>query len=275
MTEKNCFHKFADFWEDYKFEFLVFLCTAIVSIFSIIIGFKNHWIFWSILIIAIALSFLFQYKSYVKAKTDTQKNETIKNQAEKIQLLESTIEKIEGVNYKLFQYVLISLFTKLGLDSSDRISIYKKIKDRFVIMSRYSINPEFESINRKHYPISEGFIGVALQKGDFFINNLPEFVHSKKESYYNIVQKNCNIDKETLRNMKMKSRSFYCKALTDAAGIERRAVIVFESMSPNKLDKEELLKVLQIEEHKLVAFIDNVRLRLPDIDTIIAQENGF
>ena len=46
-------------------------------------------------------------------------------------------------------------------------------------------------------------------------------------------------------------------------------------MSPNKLDKEELLKVLQIEEHKLVAFIDNVRLRLPDIDTIIAQENGF
>lgn len=142
-------------------------------------------------------------------------------------------------------------------------------------MSRYSINPLYSSINRLHFPISDGFIGLALQNGEFFINNIPEYKTGNKERYYSAILKNCQMDKEALRNLKMRSRSFYCLAITDPAGTERNAIIVFESISPDKLQRESILKALDCEKHKIVAFVEKVRLRLPYIDTDFAQEKGF
>lgn len=282
MNDRNLFHKIGDFFTDYGLEFGRFCTTTIIAVVSILLGidFNKDWVapaLWVILIIVIAISFVIECKVFKKSRKISKLEKDIEKQSSKVQLLEATIEKIECVNYDLFQYVLISLYNKLGFDGQDRISIYKKEKDRFVIMSRYSINPQYSSINRSHYPISDGFIGLALQNGDgeYFINNLPEYKTGNKERYYSAILENCQMDKEVLRNLKMRSRSFYCLAIKDPAETKRNAVIVFESTLPDKLQRESILNALDSEKHKIVAFVEKVRLRLPYIDTDFAQEKGF
>ena len=280
MGSNNFFHKLGDLFENYGPELGLAVTSSAIAIDSILLGIDidKTWIvvmLWCILFISIGGGFYCEYLVYKKSKKLTLLQERLNKQSETIQIQEETIEKIESVNYKLFQYVLISLYTKLQLDGNDRISVYKKKQDRFVIMSRYSINPSLATINRKHYPISEGFIGMALQDGECYITELPECKQNRKEVYYKAVLDKCTIEKDTLRGISMKSRSYYCKALTDPARTERRSIIVFESLTPNKLNRLDILEALQSEEHKIVAFVDNVKLRIPDIDTRIAQENGF
>lgn len=283
MSDRNFFHKIGDFFTNYGLEFGRLCTTTIIAVISILLGkdFNKVWVIpalWCALIIVIVISFVVEYKVFKKSRKISRLEKDIEEQSSKVQLLEATIEKIESVNYDLFQYVLISLYNKLGLDGQDRISIYKKEKDRFVIMSRYSINPLYSSINRSHYPISDGFIGLALQNGDgeFFISNLPEYKSGNKaKKYYNAILDKCKIDQNILNKLKMKSRTFYCLALTDAMGVERNAIIVFESTAPDKLQKHKILEALNSEKHKIVAFIEKVKLRLPNIDTDFAQEKGF
>lgn len=280
MNDRNLFHKIGDFFTDYGLEFGRFCTTTLIAVVSILLGidFNKDWVIpalWVILIIVIAISFVIEYKVFKKSRKISQLEKDIEKQSSKVQLLEATIEKIECVNYDLFQYVLISLYNKLGFDGQDRISIYKKEKDRFVIMSRYSINPKLGAINRKHYPIYEGFIGQALQQGEYFVDNLPNTTTGNREKYYNAIMAKCDIDKEILRSITMKSRSFYCKALTDSTGRERNAIIVFESLAPRKLVQDDIMEAISTEERKLVAFVENVNLRIPETDTKFAQENGF
>ena len=280
MNDRNLFHKIGDFFTDHGLEFGRFFTTIIIAVVSILLGIDFNkswlsWILWIILTVTIIISFVIEFNVYKKTKGISILEKECQEKSTRVQLLESTIEKIESVNYDLFQYVLISLYTKLNLDGHDRISVYRFKKDKFTIMSRYSINPEYSSINRIHYPISDGFIGLALQNGEYYIDNLPEFQIGQREKYYSAILNECKIDKEVLRKLKMRSRSFYCLALTDPTGKDRNAVIVFESTLPNKLQREKILEALDSEKHKIVAFVEKVRLRLPDIDTNFAKEKGF
>lgn len=275
-AEKNFFHKLGDWWKNSGVELIEALLTILMTVVGVLLGiYPSIWWLWIVFVLLSIFSIVFNFKALRKSKKIISLEKKLKDKSDKIQTLEGTIEKIEGVNYKLFQYLLISLYNKLNLDSTHRISIYKKKKDRFIILSRYSINPEFEKINRSFYPITEGFISHALRSGEYFVDDLPEYKENGRHHYYTTIQKLCSIDIETLRAMTMKSRSYYCKALTDAAGIERKAVIVFESINPQDLDKDQITEVMKLEEQKLVAFIENVRLRLPDVDTVLAQNYGF
>ena len=279
MKNKNIIHKFGDIVENYGPELCLALCSATIAVLSIIgFDFEKQWIaiiYWILFSSCIIGGIYCEYLVCIKSKRLTSLEERLDEQSNNVQVLETTIEKIESVNYRLFQYVLISLYNKLKLGGNERISVYKKKEDKFVIMSRYSINPALEKINRKHYPITDGFIGQALRDEECYVDGLPEFKTNGKEAYYKAIQDRCTIDKETLRGISMTSRSYYCKALTDPAKIERRAIIVFESLSPNKLNKQEILDALILEEHKIVAFVENVKLRIPATNTNIAQEKGF
>ena len=223
-----------------------------------------------LLVVAIILSVVGCIKLCSKKKQYDSYESTINEQAKKIQLLEATMEKYGEENYLLFQSLIASISSELSFNGTDRISIYKKEKEQLVIMSRYSINPDYNKVNRRSFPISEGYIGRAMSDGTFFIDNLPP---SNGENYYSAIAQGCNISKGTVRSLSMKSRTYYCKALTDLSGTSREAVIVFESTKKNRFTDAQIDTVLVPREKILVTFIERLRFKVPDTD--FANTNGF
>lgn len=228
---------------------------------------------WILLIIAFILSVFGCIKLSKKNSQILNLKSLLNDSSQKIQLLEATLEKYGEDNYSLFQYVLAGIFKSLSLNGTDRVSLYKKEKENLVLMGRYSINPDYNKVTKRVYPISEGYIGKAMKDGSFFIDNIPEFKDGKREEYYSFVCNSCNIQKDIVRNLSMKSRTYYCKALTDSMETERKAVIVFESLEANRFTEEQVKGVLEPEEKKLTAFIEKLRFRVPDTD--YANKEGF
>lgn len=283
-AKDNWLHRVADFLSDYGSETLSVVASMLLAVDGVLFSLDTNLTFcwmpircfaWILLGISVVMSIYTHYRTVIKSKSIVSLENSLSVQAEKIQLLESTIEKYGEENYTLFKYVLISLSKSLGFNGTDRVSIYKKQKDKFQIMGRYSINPEFDKINRRYYPDDEGFIAKALRNGEFFVDDLPEFREGNKEEYYKSVMKLCSIDKDVLKNINMKSRTVYCKALTDAAGTERKAIVVFESTQVGKFTIEKINDALATEEVKLVAFVEKLKFKLPDSDTALATKEGF
>lgn len=283
-VKDNWLHRVADFFSDYGSETLSVLCSIFLTVdsvlFSLDTSLKVFWMpirffAWIFLGISVILSVSAHCKTMMKSKSIASYENALEKQASKIQLLESTIEKYGEENYSLFKYVLVSLSKSLNFNGTDRVSIYKRQKGKFQIMGRYSINPEFDKINRRYYPDNEGFIAQALRNGEFFVDNLPEFRDGNKEEYYRNVMKLCSIEKDVLRSINMKSRNVYCKALTDAAGTERKAIVVFESTQVGKFTPDKINAALVTEEVKLVAFVEKLKFKLPDSDTELASKEGF
>lgn len=228
---------------------------------------------WVLLSIAFVLSVISCIKLSNKNKQIGELDMAVNDSAEKIQLLEATLEKYGEDNYSLFQYVLACIFKSLSLNGADRISLYKKDKENLILMGRYSIYPDYNNVKKRVYPVSEGYIGKAMKDGSFFIDDIPEFIDGKREEYYSFVCNSCNIPKDTVRNLSMKSRTYYCKALTNSMETERTAVIVFESIEANRFTEEQIRNVLEPEEKKLTAFIEKLRFKIPDTD--FATNKGF
>lgn len=283
-AKDNWLHRVADFFSDYGSETLSVLSSIFLAIdgvlFSLDTNLKFCWMpirtfAWIFMCISGALCVFAHIRTVKKSKSMLVYEKLLDEKSAKIQLLESTIEKYGEENYSLFKYVLISLSKSLNFNGTDRVSIYKKQKGTFQIMGRYSINPEFDKINRRYYPDNEGFIAQALRNGEFFVDGLPEFRDGNKEEYYKKVMKLCSIEKDVLRSINMKSRNVYCKALTYAAGAERKAIIVFESTQVGKFTPVKINAALTTEEVKLVAFVEKLKFKLPDSDTALASKEGF
>ena len=146
---------------------------------------------------------------------------------------------LEGIPIEIVR----QLYNHWKFGYSDRISIYRYEGENFVQVGRYSKNIALRKDGRRKYPTNEGFIGKALHNGEFHIDRLPDY-DEEPDKYINDVIKKAKINKGTIRNISMKSRSFFCKNLTNQVG-DPIAVVVIESLkgelpvSRNKL-KEDL-----------------------------------
>lgn len=123
--------------------------------------------------------------------------------------------------------VIKSIFNYLKFSYNERITVYTYSNSYFTSIGRYAKNPVYKKGGRKKYPYSEGFIGLAWQKGEFKIENLSDPI-KKARGYINDVRGICNIEETTINDMNMKSRSYYCINLDNRNG-DPIAVIVFES----------------------------------------------
>lgn len=272
--KKDVFHKIADFLSDYIWEsasWIPPILFSVVSIFHDSIGYIKSII---IVVGSIILSLVCSYKITRKKKSITLLEKEIEEKSSRVQELEATIEKSTGENYRLFEYSLSLLFKDFTLDDKCRISVYKKKGDRFVIMGRYSTNPELSKINRKHYTLNEGFIGKAYTEEVCFVDDLPEYSDGSRQKYYDAVTKKCNISKDVLKTISMKSRTYYCKALSDFRKVERKAVIVIESLDNAKFTKDGIQKLVREEEERLKYFIENFKFG-PICDPENAKNEGF
>ena len=74
--------------------------------------------------------------------------------------------------------------------------------------------------------------------------------------------------------MRMKSRFYFCKALTNPTGMERTSVIVIESTNAQRFNRDEIAQKIKPEEDKIQAFVEKCRFS-PVKDIKIAKEEGF
>lgn len=196
----------------------------------------------------------------------------------KIQNLESQISKINNNSIDIVETHLAYLFEKMDLNNSERISLYKFIDDKFYVLGRFSSNPELKKRGRNSYK-KEGLIFKAWQLGKYFKNSgipVPNISTRSKfrRGYYKVLNEIVSIDEETVWKMKMKSRSFYLKALKDSSNVENTSIIVIESLNDNGFQSSEIDQILSMEEEKkLVTFVEKIDWDFPNINKAI--EKGF
>jgi hypothetical protein len=286
MSDDSNFLKFSKYLDKHGLEISNTLVNGFLYATAGILFSLDKPIFWKIiesktvsiflLIIGFLINLYFFWKQSEKSKTILSLNDINKNNQDKIQLLENQIQQIHRDYSLIFNEHLASLFFKLSLNDSDRISMYKYQNEKLYIIGRYSSNPVLKVIRRRFYNSNQGLIAKAWQEGKYFLNSgVPEY--SKKPRAKTATHKFFNdikvIDKYELEKITMKSKSFYLKAFMDSKGIERTSIIVIESEKNRAFQMDTLDKVINDEENKLTAFIENIDWNFPTLDN--AENTGF
>lgn len=244
------------------------------------------WILFVVVIILTIVQIVKQIKEnkYVEIieKNKTDEINSLKNEKKelgfKIQNLESQISKINNNSIDIVEIHLAYLFEKMNLKNSERISLYKFIDDKFYVLGRFSSNPELRKRGRSSYK-KEGLIFKAWQLGNYFKNSgipIPNISSRSKfrRGYYKVLNEIAPIEEETVWKMRMKSRSFYLKALKDSSNVENTSIIVIESQNENGFQLNEIDLILSSEEEKkLVTFVEKIDWDFPNINK--AVEKGF
>lgn len=166
-----------------------------------------------------------------KESIDKLKLNFYKTEHERDHLLNS----IQGIPDEIIRH----LFFHWGLSYKERITIYRYNEDSFMPVGRFSVNRELNKRGRDKYPKEEGFISKSWTEGYYYIDNLPEYEGNEK-NYINYVSELSGMKKTVLKNITMKSRTYFCKNLlfNDSEAI---AVIVVESLNQKlPIDKDEI-----------------------------------
>ena len=199
---------------------------------------------WITILVSAVLSYIIFYFGLKNTSDENQslkldleeKNKKIKEISESKSELESEYESLRA-NYDLFFDRMLTLIaTSLKLEVRDRISVYFIPKDEeiFVLKSRFSKNKALIKKSNKNYPFKEGFIYKAIEEGGIIENINAD---SKNiEDYVSEVINKCNITRERIIALNMKSQSYYIKTI-DEDSTETIGLIVLESLDPNKFDK--------------------------------------
>jgi hypothetical protein len=195
--------------------------------------------------------------------------------SDKVQLLENDVDQLYSDFFNLFNDQLAIIYHRLDFTANERISVYRHRNSKFEILGRYSLNSKMAQVRIKSYPDSEGFIKNAWESdnGEFELQNLPEYVDGQKQKYYRDILKECDMPSESLRNIRMKGRSYYLKSITDSANLNRKAIIVFESFEENKFDIPLINSILTDEDQRLTLFIE--KMKTNGFDEDLALTKGF
>lgn len=281
--DKDIPHRLADFYTDYKFEILDTVVMAAFSLWGIfhtsIECSVLRWVLFGVIFLSAVYSKIKHYNKQTTIREKEQEIQKLKkdinDKGAKIQEYENTIETIGKDNTALFNAFLHLFSESINIENNDRITVYKVSGDKFITIGRYSPNPKYNDFNRLEIPINEGFIAKALCDGDFFVKGLINRTGKNGNKYKDDVAKRCDISHNTLDELRMKSRFYYCKAVADYTGMNRKAVIVFESTKENRFTtKEEISSLIEKEEKRIQTFVEKCRF-IPEGNIEIANSKGF
>ncbi|NBA73912.1 hypothetical protein GOQ04_00005 [Emticicia sp. ODNR4P] len=236
-------------------------CIVIVLLSVIDISNLNEWkeSFWGLIdvplgkivyYISVTLAIIFGIGGLSNQKSITDLEKDNSEKGNKIIDLETALnDSIKEMN-ELFNSYLTLMVKNLGFGHTERISVYKVYEDNFVLIGRASDNPNLQKIGRSSYPIDEGLIGKGWAEGEFFIDNLPEPHTRNGDTYYTQVNQINKIDREVLRNIKMKSRTYFVFRIKGYDN-QPKAVLVIESLNPNAFVKDDVINKLSGVEQPL------------------------
>ncbi|MEE0938168.1 MAG: hypothetical protein UIG52_09100 [Bacteroidales bacterium] len=287
MKLKNKVYLIENFINFWRYEWANIIMSVLTIALTIALAILPEWyknlnncIKWSI-ISCIFVGYLILYICNYNIQNKKQK--TIKNLEEELDKTKKELDKtkkeldeVKKAYNDVFEFELIKIYQKLDFDNCERISIYKVEGNNCKVVSRHSYRPEFRKYDKdKIYPLSNGFIGKAWESenGDFFIKNLPNY-EKNAGKYINQCIKLCNIDENTIKQLSMKSRSYYCKVLRNSDETDNIAIIVFESLSTKNINKEHIDSILKEENKSLATFIQKIVFEVIKSNTDLSKE-GF
>jgi hypothetical protein len=205
---------------------------------------------------------------------------------QRISLLEAEVAKREAEAEEwshhlknLVQGVLYSLAKELrfgeGEKKADRITIYAHEDGPgggyFIPLGRVSFNTVYEKVGRRIYPDDQGVIAEAWRHGEVYRFAYPD-PKVKPEAYIAQLGKE-GIPAEVVGAIRMKSRFFYGRRISDAHGHRYLAVLILESKEPNRYTKEELREFFGKNEAMLSHLVERIGPILPKMTQV--REAGF
>ena len=148
--------------------------------------------------------------------------------------VQETLEDIPG------RLLVLVAEGELALGQYDRISLYRyRSEDRcFVGLARFAMHTPYSAWRRRTYPEDEGFISQAWRNGIYYIEDLPS--PDNFDEYVSAVQSRAHIDRSVLKEMRMKSRAYFCVSLRHQH--RQVAVLVIETTQPRLPKSTESLK---------------------------------
>lgn len=133
--------------------------------------------------------------------------------------------------------LLVQLATYVCDDTVDtRVSVYSVEGDEFLLLARYSKNPNHERRGRSSYPLNQGAIGVAWARQWVIQNSSEETREGWEES---LLEQ--GFSSEEARHLSMHSRSIYAHRLD--RGSAKAGVVVFEAEDENRFTAKTVSKV--------------------------------
>lgn len=139
-----------------------------------------------------------------------------------------------------------------------RVSMYLHKNNEFVLIGRYSNNPMFNVKSRSTYPDNEGLIARGWKEDICILHGIPEY-RGKGQQYFSKVNSSHPISYETVKKLKMKSRSFYIKRINNEDSRLPHGIIVVEQMDSREINSELMDEIFENEETKFVLFFKGLK----------------
>ncbi|WP_257308843.1 hypothetical protein [Geothrix fuzhouensis] len=198
--------------------------------------------------------------------------DTLKNNNESLFEQLAIYKKIDP--HKIISHILMGIAReKLGLDHYDRISIYQFTPEGFVLRGRYSENRDYNHKGRTIYPLNQGCIGRAYQRGEFKRSRLPD-PHAHRTTYYTTLESEYDIPETTSRNFVMKSRSIIGVRIESLDHSDSLGVLVIESIKPQGFNSDDIFQLIDNEKNTLSALLNGFKEELR-IKRLPALEGAF
>lgn len=146
-------------------------------------------------------------------------------------------------------------------DNSERISAYRFDHDTggFVLVGRFSDNPDFSTTGRPVYPGKQGCIGDAWANGKGVLRLPAPGCEAEPAEDYVVCHQKSGLDAETVRGLRMWSRLLYARRLEDSGSPV--AVVVVEATEARRWSEDDL-------DH---AFSDDLCRRLTELLVSLAK----
>jgi hypothetical protein len=203
----------------------------------------QHWICFSIPVIAVIYILILVFSQIPKWRNNN--------------ILKSKVEDYQNINTELIQSLSVIwegyLYTLAKSDPlnfcsnscSERISLYKyeQENNHFVLLGRYSGNPEYDKKGRAIYKSDQGCIAKAWKDGMYFVNDYPCY-DEDGEAY---IARSCQdgLTVKITRGLTMKSRLFFGYRLHNESGRNPIAIVIIESTNPERYLEEELKEIFE------------------------------
>lgn len=196
------------------------------------------WVVWiaaGFLIAAVVVQLAFQRPSYMKLSSDFEKLE-LTSSTERSALTAESAAKSAALGQAM-QVLLRNLAEHCNADANnDRVSVYYFHDDKFVMLSRYSLHPEYKLAARTEYPTNQGAIGEAWSVGSAVLT-LP----TTRVKWENHLVAKHGYSKEEAHALRMHSTSIAARRVE--VNHEAVGVIVFESTDVDTVTSETLESV--------------------------------
>lgn len=169
-----------------------------------------------------------------------------------------------------WRHILIQIANECKLDNAGRISIYRHEGSNFIMLARFSTDPDKRKTGRGFYPSDQGCIGDAYRHGESVAMSIPD---PATQAYFQTHAQSWKVPVHVASAFKMKSRSIVAIAVEEKDTYERPLVLVYESVNEKAFALRRLRAITENYNDTLCQLYVTLKPLLPSLR--YARQEGF